>query len=270
MPRARRRTASSSRSARSSDGSPSPRRIRSPNSTPSLHPAAAEQLGAVAVLGAEHVERHERRRELGRRGRDQRQIGVARGKLGAVSEVDDQIADLGARRAGALPRAARARSGDHGRQQDARRARRAPRRLRARRTAERGLCRPRRRGPARGGAPASGRTASRRGRHRGRRCGRHAAAAPAARRRRRPAAAERPAASAIRLIGREHRVRPRLLYLRLSMPGFGIRENRHSVQIAPLRLPRTPSSQPGDGSRSTPSRKPISASCWAAPSTSPV
>ena len=70
--------------------------------------AAREQLGAVAVLRAEHVERDHGRRQLGGGRRNQRQIGVELGELLAALEIDQQIADGSARRAGGHQRRGRA------------------------------------------------------------------------------------------------------------------------------------------------------------------
>ena len=52
------------------------------------------------MLRAEHVERDHGGRELGRRSGDQRQVRSEGGELLAGLEIDDQMADLGARGAG--------------------------------------------------------------------------------------------------------------------------------------------------------------------------
>ena len=120
MPRVLRPTASSSRSARSSSGSPPPRRTRSPSSTPFA--TAAASRAARCDSGARGPARRAPRArcELGGRSRDQRQIGVAGGELGAGLEVEHQIADLGARRADRLRRL-EGRTVDHHRQRRRRR-----------------------------------------------------------------------------------------------------------------------------------------------------
>ena len=64
-----------------------------------LDDAVGEQLGTVAMLGAEHVEGDHRGRELGGRGRDQRQVGVELGEHQAGLDVLQHVADLGAGRA---------------------------------------------------------------------------------------------------------------------------------------------------------------------------
>ena len=99
MPLFLRRTARPSRSGKSRNGSPPPRRIRSPWSTPPGQRAARQQLGAEAVLGSEHVERGHGGRELGGRGRDQGQIRIELGQYLAGLQIDQQIADRGAGRA---------------------------------------------------------------------------------------------------------------------------------------------------------------------------
>ena len=63
-----------------------------------LDDAVGEQLGAVAMLGTEHVERDDGGRELGGGGRDQRQVGVELGEHLAGLDVQQHVADLGAGR----------------------------------------------------------------------------------------------------------------------------------------------------------------------------
>ena len=99
MPLFSSRTARPSRSATSSDGSPPPRRIRSPSKHAALDPAIDQQLGAEAVFGPEHVEGDHRGGELDGGGRDQRQVGIELGQLLAARQVDQQVADRGAGRA---------------------------------------------------------------------------------------------------------------------------------------------------------------------------
>ncbi len=65
----------------------------------------AQQLGAVAMVRAQQVERDQRGDQLGGRSRDQRQIGIELGTGLAIGQVEHQIADLGA---GPVPRRRRA------------------------------------------------------------------------------------------------------------------------------------------------------------------
>ena len=146
MPRLPSCTASSSRSARSRAGSPVPLQDQIAPQDAVLDDAVGEQLGAVAMLGAEHVEGDHGGRELGGRGRDQRQVGVELGQHLAGLDVEQHVADLGAGRAFGDPR----RRGAAVRQRDLDR-RQLLRRLEPRRRDQ-----PRRAGPGSGLASGTG------------------------------------------------------------------------------------------------------------------